>query len=89
MTNNLYGFDMSYQLDIKSNFHIRFDRQPVFKVDNPIDLLFTAKFGYKFNKNFSLYSLMKFGYSIDYSQLTEDRVNRFGGELSLEGIFTF
>jgi len=89
ITNNLYGFDMSYQLDIKSNFHIRFDKMPVFKVDNPIDLLLTTKLGYKFNKNFSLYSLLKFGYSIDYSQLTLDRVNRFGGEVSLEGIFTF
>ncbi|MBN2544632.1 MAG: hypothetical protein JXB50_02465 [Spirochaetes bacterium] len=89
ITYNLYGFDMSYQLEIKSNFHIRFDNLPVFKIDNPIDLLFTTRLGYKFNKNFSLFSQLKFGYSVDYSQLTLDRVNRFGGEASLEGIFTF
>lgn len=88
-SNDSYGFDMLYQLDLRSSFHKRFDNLSIFKIDTPIDILFTAKLGYRANKNFIIYSTAKAGYSMDYSQSTLDKINRYGIEFSIEGEFTF
>jgi|GEM_PF-3775542 len=88
-TNDKYGVEISFLTDISSTFHIRLDNLPVNQVDNIINIEFTPKVGYRFNKNFTLTSITKFGYTLDYSQLTKKFVNRFGAEFILQGVLSF
>ena len=59
------------------------------KTDNPINIDITPKIGYRFNKNFTLNNTLKLGYTLDYSQITNGAVHRYGAEISSEGVFTF
>ena len=89
ITNDKYGIEMSYLIEISSKFHNRLDNLPINKVDNPIGIDLTPKIGYRFNKNFTLSGIVRLGYSADYSQITKETVHRYAAELTLEGLFSF
>lgn len=89
ITNDKYGIEISFLTELSSAFHNRLDNRDIDKVDNPIDLEFTPKIGYRFNRNFTLSGVTKYGYSLDYSRTTDKVVHRFGAEFYLEGKLSF
>jgi hypothetical protein len=88
-TKDKYGVEISFLTDISSAFHTRLDDLPINQIDNIINITFTPKVGYRFNRNFTLTGIIKLGYCLDYSQVSDKFVNRFGAEFILQGVLSF
>jgi hypothetical protein len=89
LKNDKYGVEISFLTSISSTFHNRLDNREINQIDNPLNLIFNPKVGYRFNRNFTLSGINRFGYYIDYSQKTKDVVHRFAAEFIVEGVMTF
>jgi len=88
VTNDKYGFDLNFLLEVNSSFYNRFDKITEM-LDSPLKLYFTPSLGYRFNRNVRITGNTKLGYNLEYSQQTGVIRNNFAAEFFLEGVLTF